>query len=300
MNTVGVIEIDCPGCGKHLKVRSEMAGQRLICPKQGCGASIDVPGSAVPVESGVRAKLMTLVGITFAAIAAVLTVKQLDLHPGWFVLAAMVAFLASFEFVNGFAKSVFLTLFSLAGLSTPVLFFLLERKENEKEIVFYVGTALYFIGSAWLLFRTYNIWSQYDWGNRAKHEVNRISNLVWFALIASSLAFSWSTYFRFFTPQGDDLIVRRLMFTLFFVLVGVICSVAGRNKVLPFLGVTGLTYMAAGILKALAYDIFKTDGVIRIGVFAGCGVVLLIGGLLMKKTPQPKLAAANVSAFIED
>jgi len=67
------------------------------------------------------------------------------------------------------------------------------------------------------------------------------------------------------------------------------------------LGVTGLTYMAAGVAKALAYDMTHLDGFLRIGVFAGCGVVLLLGGfLMMKKTPRPAVAAASASAFIED
>ena len=58
--------------------------------------------------------------------------------------------------------------------------------------------------------------------------------------------------------------------------------------------------MAAGMLKALAHDITHTEGPIRIGVFTGCGVVLMLGGfLMMGKTPITD-AAANASAFIED
>ena len=125
---------------------------------------------------------------------------------------------------------------------------------------------------------------------------------MWFALIAPSIAFSWVTYYKFLTPlRQEEFLVRRLVFTLFFVVVGVICSVLGRSYLLPFLGVTGLIYMAAGVVKALAYDITHTDGVIRIGVFAGCGAVLLLGGfLMMKKAPRPDTAAASASAFIDE
>ncbi|MFO0866963.1 MAG: hypothetical protein U0744_20365, partial [Gemmataceae bacterium] len=63
----------------------------------------------------------------------------------------------------------------------------------------------------------------------------------------------------------------------------------------------GMVYLAAGVVKALAYDITHTEGVLRIGVFAGCGAVLLLGAFLMK----PRRTTANVegtlqSAFLED
>src|SRR6476619_6234813 len=111
MSTVNAIELTCPACGKLLKVKPEMAGQRLACPKQGCGAPIVVPGQAQKGEFGFRAKLMTAVGIAFAVIALGLTIQQLQLHPGWFVSVALVASVIVAQFLTGVARTVFLAVF---------------------------------------------------------------------------------------------------------------------------------------------------------------------------------------------
>lgn len=302
MSAVNVIELNCPSCGKPLKIKREMAGRRLACPKPGCGALFDVPGVvAQELQPGFQAKLMLVLGIVFGVIALGLTIRQLDLYAGWYLLLAIVASIVALEFSSGPAKTGLLFLFSLLGLSTPVLFFRLMKALNENEIVFYAGTVLFLIGSVYLIVRMHGVWSQFEWGSHAKKAINLESCIVWFALIASSVAFWWVNYYKFLTvPAEEEFLARRLLFTLFFVVVGVICSVSGKYSPLPFLGAAGLTYMAVGVVKALAYDIGHTTGMLRIGVFASCGVVLLLGGFLMKKAARPKLADAGESAFIED
>ena len=42
------IAVDCPKCGKHLRVASELAGRRGKCPQ--CQASLEIPGP--PVSAG--------------------------------------------------------------------------------------------------------------------------------------------------------------------------------------------------------------------------------------------------------
>lgn len=305
MSTVEIIELNCPACRKPLKIKAEMAGQRLTCPKQGCGASIDVPGSA-KTGLGLNARLMIAVGIVFALIAVILTIQQVELPAGWIVVMALVAAVVVSQFFASYARIAGLAIFTVIGLSTPALFFILDRRGHDfsanTEWAFYFGSTLFFVASAFCVFRSYSTWSQFKLGDTEKLAINLESGVVWFALIASSIAFSWVTYYQFFTPMGQqEWIVRRLVFTLFFVVVGVICSVLGRNSLLPFLGITGLIYMAAGVVKALAYDLTHTSGLVRIGVFAGCGVVLLLGGfLMMKKAPRTDASAASASAFIED
>jgi hypothetical protein len=302
MDTTDVITLKCPACKKLLKIKPEMAGLQLTCPKEGCGAPIVVPGTAVKPGMGLKAQLMLVVGLVFAVIAGVLAIREMQLEAGWIVSLVLVSAVVIAEFLKGYLKTGILALFTLVGLSTPALFFLLERKADHRGLAFYVGTAIFFALSSYIVVRTYNTWSQFDWRNTAKAAINLEGGIVWFALIASSIAFSWVTYYKFFTPLGqEEFLVRRLVFTLFFVVVGVVCSVLGRSYLLPFLGVTGLIYMAAGVVKALAYDITHTDGVLRIGVFAGCGAVLLLGGFLMtKKATRPDIAVASASAFIED
>lgn len=302
MSTAGIISLNCPACGKLLKIKAEMAGQQLNCPKEGCGAAIAVPGTAVKPGMGLRAQLMLVVGLVFAAIAGVLTIREMQLEAGWIVSLVLIAAVVVAEFLKGQFKAGILVLFTLVGLSTPALFFALERRADHRGMAFYIGTGLFFALSIYFAVRTYSTWRQFEWRNAAKSAINLEGGVVWFALIASSIAFSWATYYKFLTPLGqDELLVRRLVFTLFFVVVGVICSVLGRSYLLPFLGVAGLIYMAAGVAKALAYDLNHTDGNIRIGVFAGSGAVLLLGGFLMtKKAPRPDATAFGASAFIED
>jgi hypothetical protein len=306
MSTVNVITLKCPGCDKLLKIKADMAGQRLACPKPGCGAAIDVPGVSAEAGLGRRAQLMIVVGLVFAVIAAVLTFRELQFTAAWTIPLTLVAAVVTAEFLKGYAKSGVLAIFTVLGLSTPAFFFILTRGHDltnqQREWAVYIGAGLFFGLSSYLVSRTYSTWRQFDRNNGPTTAVNLESILVWFAVIASSLAFSWMTYYKFLTPLGqEEFIVRRLVFTLFFVVVGVICSVLGRNSPVPFLGVAGLIYMAAGVAKALAYDMTHLTGFLRIGVFAGCGAVLLLGGfLMMKRTPTPAGAADSVSPFIED
>jgi hypothetical protein len=311
MSTVNVITLKCPACGKRLNVKSEMAGRRLACPEQGCGAAIDVPGPAnmpgLELRTRLMTRLMTVVGLVFTVIAAMLTIRELHLDAGWIISTTLVAVVVLSEFLKGSAKSGMLVVFTLVGLSTPAIFFIIERKldpdQYQRELAIYVGAMLFFGLSSYLAFRTYSTWSRFNLGNstHAQIAINLESCVVWFALIISSIACSWVNYYKFLSPLGEEeFLARRLLFTLFFVVVGVICSVFGRNSLLPFLGVTGLIYMAAGVVKALAYDLFKTEGIVRIGVFAGCGAVLLLGGFLMTKAPRRKVVAASDSPFIDD
>ena len=303
MSTADVITLTCPGCHKVLKVKGEMAGQQLHCPKEGCGATILVPGKAIAPGLGLRAQVMMVVGLVFALIAGALTVKQMDLAPGWLLSVALVAAVLVAEVLKGPFKSGALCVFTLVGLSSPALYFILGRYGAQVDsLPFYIGTVLFFVFSSYQVIRTYHIWNQFELMN-SKKLINSVQSIiVWFSLIVSSLAFLWSTYYKYLTPFGEsELLVRRLVFTFFFVVVGVLCSVLGRNRILPFLGVTGLIYMAAGVIKALVYDISHTEGWIRIGVFASSGVVLLLGGfLMMKKAPGPVTAAASASAFVDD
>ncbi|MBM3993942.1 MAG: hypothetical protein FJ303_07295 [Planctomycetes bacterium] len=77
-------------------------------------------------------------------------------------------------------------------------------------------------------------------------------------------------------------------------------TIVGRSNFVPFLAITGFTYMAADVLKALAYHISHTDGMLRIGVFAGCGTVLLLGGFLMKLSSSNNEETKGFAAVIEE
>lgn len=302
MSTGDIITLSCPKCGKTVKVKSDAAGKKVRCPGQDCNTAFTVLRPAT-ATTGMRVQLMTAVGVLFAVIAAVLTIRELKLEPGWIVSMVIVGVVVISEFLKGYLKAAAVALFALAGLATPVLFFVLDRRQDQREMAFYVGCALFFALSCYFVFRTRAVWSQFEPGNESKRAVNLESIVVWFSLIVSSIAFAWVTYYKYLTPLGaEEFIVRRLVFTLFFVVVGVICTVAGRNTAVPFLAAAGLTYMAAGVLKALAYDISHTSGMIRIGVFASCGAVLLLGGFLMtRKSPGSRgQTGGEFTAVIED
>jgi hypothetical protein len=229
------------------------------------------------------------VGLIFVLIAALLTIKEVDLQPGWIVCLLLLGLAGASEFLKGFVKGGTLVLFAVAGLSTPLLFFLLRHRPAES-LPFYIGTVVFLGLSIHLVFRTRPTWSQFDLRNEENHALNLESAAVWFAVIASSLSCLWSSYYQFLTPFGkEDLIERRLVFTLVLLGIGVVCTLFGRKSLLPFLGIMGLTFLVAGVAKALAYDTTHLTGFLRIGVFAGGGAVLLFGGTLMNKQPRPTL-----------
>jgi hypothetical protein len=264
----------------------------LVCgachlqPKENPMNNID---AQEPADRGfvVDSRVMYAVGFAFVLIAAILTVRELDLKVGWLVSLLLLALAAGSEFLKGFVKAGTLLLFALVGLATPTCFFLLTKTgPHERDLAFYVGSVVFFGLSTYLVLRTRNTWSQFDLRISEKHALNLESAVVWFALIASSLACSWTTYFNFLTTH-DELIERRLAFTLFLIVVGVVSSVFGRKSPLPFLGILGLTFMVAGVAKALAYDTTHLHGFLRIGVFAGGGAMLLLGGALLTKKSRP-------------
>jgi hypothetical protein len=211
MSTADIITLNCPACGKPLKIKAEMAGQRLACPKQGCGAPIDVPGSA-KTGLGLKVQMMIVVGIVFAFIATVLTIREVQLPAGWIVVMALVAAVVVSQFLKGYAKIAGLAIFTVIGLSTPALFFILDRRGHDfsanTEWAFYAGCGLFFAASAYCVFWTYSTWSQFKLGDTEKLKINLESGLVWFALIASSIAFSWVTYYKFLTPLGQEEFLR--------------------------------------------------------------------------------------------
>lgn len=308
MNTAD-ITLRCPKCETALKVRSDAAGKKVRCSGIGCGAIIgvpaQVPGSPLS-DTGMKGQVMSVIGLIFAGIAAVLASAELkarlDLDEAWLISFALVALAVASEFLRGVFRTAAHLLLVLVGLATPALFYILARRDDQRALAMYIGVGVFFMLSGYLVARTSRIWRQFDLGNRSRGMVNMQSGVVWFALIASSIAFAWVTYYRFFSPlSGEEYLARRFAFTFFFVVVGVACTLFGRNSPLPFLTVMGLTYMSVGVLKALTYDIVKTDGILRIGVFAACGAVMLLGGFLMKRRGPSELEPVGVYAsVIED
>jgi hypothetical protein len=287
MSHLDIIALTCPACGRQVQVQPGRAGHQVPCPQEGCGTTIDVPA---PVQQGfvVDWRVLSAMGLVFVVIAAFLTIKELHLAAGWIVALLLLALAAASEFLGGLAKAGVLVLFALTGLATPTCFFLLHR-----DPAFYVGTVVFFGLSTYLVVRTRATWSHFDLRKRDQHPVNLESAAVWFGVLASSLAFTWATYFNFLTTLADEHIERRLAFTLFLIVVGVVCSVWGRRSPLPFWGLMGLTYLVGGVAKALAYDTTHLGGFLRIGVFAGGGAVLLLGAALLKKgQPRPTASEA--------
>ena len=232
-------------------------------------------------------RVMYLIGSVFVLIAGLLTIRYMDLAAGWIVSLGLAALVIASEFFRGFIKGGTVALFSLAGLSSPLMFFLLQR-----DTPFYVATVMFFAFAIYLVVRTRSTWSQFNLRNSAKHAINLESAAVWFALIASSLAVSWATYFKFLTTLDDEYFLRRLAFSLFLLVIGVICTALGRKSLLPFWGVMGLTFIVAGVAKVVAYDTTHLHGLVRIGVFAGGGLVLLLGGVLTKKQSHASAQSA--------
>ena len=229
-----VIELNCPVCGKLLKIKSEMAGRQLHCPKPECGAVISVPGSpdkSPEVNGQFMTSFMISAGIVFALIAAVLAIREINLGVGWIVSLGLVTMVFAAEFFKGYAKTGALALFAILGMATPALFFVLERKPESREFAFFTGSALFFALSVYAVARNARVWGRFDWRNSARTGDNLLSCVVWFAAGFSSISFAWVAYYKFLTSLGqNEFLARRLAFTLFFVVVGVIFYLAPGFK----------------------------------------------------------------------
>ena len=293
-------------CCNPLRVKDDLAGRQIKCPN--CGQVTHVPAppaAATPAYGGnnanagpqqafvIDARMLSVVGLLFVVIAGWLTARELDLATGWLVALLLLGLAVAAELLHGFLRAVAVLVFALAGVITPIFYFLHHRDIHRdqpfyyyRDQPFYYATVVFLVLSIYLIVRLRKLWSQFDLRDGDKQALNLTSVSVWLALIVSSLAGPWATYFNFFTTLEDEYIERRLVFTLFLIAVGILCSVVGRKSPQPFFGIMGLTFLVVGVAKALAYDTTHLRGFLRIGVFAGGGVLLLLGGALLKKSQK--------------
>lgn len=213
-----------------------------------------------------------ILGAVFMAVAGLFTIRELELDFGYSIAALLIALAVVAPRLQAQIQSVALAAFGLLGIATPILFLVGQRQTG---MLVAIGT--FCAGSIYLMWRERSKWSSFEPGDKAKLQTNRQSIVIWASMIISSLVFVWAFYFWFLTPLGDAFLARRLILTVLFVLVGLLLAIRSQRSPLPFLGFAGLAYLGAGVLKAIIYDTTHLTGMLRIGVFAGCGLLLLIG-----------------------
>jgi hypothetical protein len=220
-------------------------------------------------------KTILLIGALFLGIASVLAIQELKLGLGWCLSLLLACIIGYAIAAKREAKTLALFFFAIVGLVGPAVYFLYSP-----DLSYYVSTGVYFAGA---LLIAVNL--RPAWDPKAD---NTQTVFFAFSAIASSMAFFWLTYYRFLTEMGDAFVIRRLIFTVFLLAIGIALTLLSRRKSPILLGVSGLIYMLVAIGKALLYDTTHLEGIQRIGVF-------LIGGLLLVAaalaTPKNKAVA---------
>jgi len=219
-------------------------------------------------------------GALFVATAAVLTVRQLDLGAGYNVSILLVGLFAAAMLLKNTSRVAMHLLFTVAAV-VPSVFYLVRASHTD----WLVAIAVAAVASIILVLHSRSVWMDFDMADHTKQAANLESGAVWVALTFTTLGLFWAFYFHFLTSLNDNFIERRLIFTLFLILVGIVLSIIGRNRPQPFLSLLGLSYLGVGVAKAIVYDTTHLGGFLRIAVFAGGGLLLLAGGALMNKKP---------------
>ena len=223
-------------------------------------------------------RTLYFLGGLFVVIAAILTVRELRLGIGYSVGLLLVALMLAAFFLKNARRVAALMVFTAATVVPSAAYLALAARKD-----WLVAITVAAVASALLVLRFRSVWLAFDLHDSSKQTLNLEGGALWTGLTLSSLGFFWSYYFHFLTALNDQFVARRLIFTLFLILLGIVLSTLGRNRPQPFLSLVGLTYLGIGVAKALLYDTTHLTGFLRIAVFAGGGLLLLVGGALMRK-----------------
>lgn len=103
--------------------------------------------------------------------------------------------------------------------------------------------------------------------------------LAWYGFAIASLVTSFAFYFHFLTlGVAQDELARRAVLTLAWLAAGVGLVLWGRRKGEHAIRDAGFLFLAASVGKAVLYDTTHLDGMLRVGLLAITGAVLLGAG----------------------
>lgn len=210
-------------------------------------------------------------GFAFLAIAIFLIVREFSVGFGYSAAVILAATAVALPRLKQQARTIGALAFSAFGLSTPIVFLVAEREPH-----MLVGISAFCATSAFLVYATRAAWQSFDTAVPERKWANVENITLWAALTVSSLALAWATYFWFLSPLGDAFLARRLVFTVALVATGLVLAMRSHRTPLPFVGMSGLSVLGTGVAKALLYDTTHLTGVLRIAVFAACGLLLVI------------------------
>jgi hypothetical protein len=105
--------------------------------------------------------------------------------------------------------------------------------------------------------------------------------LAWYGLAVAALVTSFAFYFHFLTIGiAQDELARRGVLTLAWLAAGVGFVLWGRKKGETAIRDAGFLFLAASVGKAVLYDTTHLEGMLRVGLLAIAGVVLLGSGAI--------------------
>ncbi|MHB8875686.1 MAG: DUF2339 domain-containing protein [Myxococcaceae bacterium] len=105
--------------------------------------------------------------------------------------------------------------------------------------------------------------------------------LAWYGLAVAALVTSFAFYFHFLTlGAAQDELGRRAILTLGWLVAGVSFVLWGRKRGENAIRDAGFLFLAAAVGKAVLYDTTHLEGMLRVGLLAVAGAVLLGSGAI--------------------
>ncbi len=229
------------------------------------------------MQTKLDSKVLVVSGAGLLALAAVFLWRQYDIDVG--ALVAVAAVVAALSAVTARGK-----VWPLIGPAALIGFSIVGAVwyGGTKSPVMLFSLAVTFLGSLAAVARS-----------AAKPETaeGRLQSVFsWLSLALGFLAVTGATYFELFTLNlADEAIGRRAVLTLFWMASGVALVLFARKKERVAARDAGFVVLAAALGKALLYDTMHLDGLLRIGLFAASGLLLLAaGGVVL-----PRLSSSN-------
>lgn len=215
--------------------------------------------------------LFFLLGIIFFLITCILIVKEykeiLGLVLGIMTLVFGILSQRELKFNLNIISSY---LFLIMGLISSLIFAYKCFEVKSCDLSFLISVGIIFIFSVVII-----ITKNKDWLSDISYPTIPEAWTYWFGAILGGGFLSWALYYKFLSLGHEDFIIRRLIITIFWVIIGGILYILGRPKKDFYLSLGGGLFILLGIVKAIIYDMTKLSGGIRILVFAIISCILL-------------------------
>ncbi|MBN2496544.1 MAG: DUF2339 domain-containing protein [Deltaproteobacteria bacterium] len=221
-------------------------------------------------------KMFLYIGGFFLFVAAALTVREIDVDFGYTL--GGIALLSAVVSLRGRDRSV-----QTLGLAGVLVCSLASSLLYVWLIPYRIGA--YLLSPAVLLVASLVWISRHESARRAgRADVPVGQRLIWFCFGSSLLVTSWAAYYQFLSyGLLEDVPLRRLLLSAFWLVAGLIFYVIGRQRRERRMRTLGLILLSLALAKLWWSDTPRLKGYDRILALAIAGVLMVLGGISMRR-----------------